>query len=1172
MNWRRGLGWLSVVVVSCAASRSLVAADVRPKFDSQVVSAKTPGHAVVVDVALNPTGRLYLVVNDAGDSFSCDWADWAEPRLVGPAGEKKLTDLTWTSAVSDWGKVGVNRNAGGEPMKIDGQPVAYGIGTHANSLIEFAIPPGYTRFKARAGLDDGGANQGNGSTVRFLVFDEKPPASATRSAAAEPAANDRTPDSAVAALDVAPGLEATLFAAEPLLLSPSDIDVDHLGRVWVCEVVNYRHRNNSRPEGDRILILEDSDHDGKADKSTVFYQGRDIDSALGICVLGNRVIVSVAPNVFVFTDDNGDGKADRKELLFSKVGQAQHDHSTHAFVFGPDGKLYFNVGNSGQAVHDKEGRPITDLAGNIVAANGKPYRQGMVFRCNPDGSEFETLAHNFRNNYEVAVDSFGTLWQSDNDDDGNRGVRINYVMEFGNYGYTDEVTGAGWQSPRTNLEAEIPLRHWHLNDPGVVPNLVQTGGGSPTGICVYEGRLLPEPFQNQVIHCDAGPNICRAYPAVKVGAGYAAKMVGILEGARDKWFRPSDVCAAPDGSLIVADWYDPGVGGHHMGDIDKGRIFRVAPPGAKYRLPKYDFESAAGAIAALQSPNLEARYLAYTALRAMDDQAEPALLGLYQSSEDPRHRARALWLLSKLTSRGRQHAERALADPDSDLRITGLRALRELRIDLIPYLEKLVKDDSPQVRRECAIALRGNKASAAPRLWAELAAQHDGQDRWYLEALGIGAEDQWDAFFGAWLKLVSNQWNTAAGRDIVWRSRAAVSPEYLVKIISDPATAKSELPRYFRAFDFLSGAEKDAAVVQLAFATRSPDDAKQAYIVTEAIERLKGGDLNANPAQKAAVERALEQTQGSVQFVTLVDKFNITERFPQLLALARDNPDSQLGVEAVRVLLARQQARLIATALGDANATHAAAVARAVGNSGDGRAAAYLEKLIEDSGRPLEVRQEAVKGLAKSHNGAIGLLNRAEAKRLDPALMQTAAFALHAANFNDLKSRAAQVFPLPPSRNSQPLPPLADLLKRRGDAARGNTVFNSTGKCATCHVAGGAGKDVGPNLSEIGGKLSREAMFESILYPSAGISLNFETYAVELKSGNVVSGLMASQTPETISLKGADALVRTYNKSEIEEISKQSVSLMPADLQKEMSADELIDVIEFLQTLKPAAK
>ena len=151
-----------------------------------------------------------------------------------------------------------------------------------------------------------------------------------------------------------------------MLLSPSDIDVDHKGRVWVCEVVNYRGRDGQRPEGDRILILEDTNQDGVADKQTVFYQGRDIDSALGICVLGKKVIVSVAPNVLVFTDEDGDGKADRKEVLFTKVGRPQHDHSTHAFVFGPDGKLYWNVGNEGHAVHDKDGRPIVDRAGNVV--------------------------------------------------------------------------------------------------------------------------------------------------------------------------------------------------------------------------------------------------------------------------------------------------------------------------------------------------------------------------------------------------------------------------------------------------------------------------------------------------------------------------------------------------------------------------------------------------------------------------------------------------------------------------------------------------------------------------------------------------------------------------------------------------------------------------------------
>ena len=138
-------------------------------------------------------------------------------------------------------------------------------------------------------------------------------------------------------------------------------------------------------------------------------------------------------------------------------------------------------------------------------------------------------------------------------------------MQYGNYGYTDEMTGAGWQANRTNIEDSIPLRHWHLNDPGAVPNLLQTFAGSPTGMVVYEGSLLPAEFHGQMIHCDAGPNVVRSYPVKKEGAGYTAETINILKGEKDQWFRPADVCVAPDGSLIVADWYDPGVGGHAAG-------------------------------------------------------------------------------------------------------------------------------------------------------------------------------------------------------------------------------------------------------------------------------------------------------------------------------------------------------------------------------------------------------------------------------------------------------------------------------------------------------------------------------------------------------------------------------------------------------------------------------
>ncbi len=783
----------------------------KPVFSTKVVTPKTAGHSAAIDADITGAKKLYLVVTDGGNGFSCDWADWAEPRLVGPKGEKKLTELKWKAATSDFGQVRVGKNAGGRELRINGKSVAYGIGTHAHSVIEYDLPAGYTRFKATGGLDNGGTDQGTcgqQTSVQFQVYTAAPPRLARRAGGR---GTGRPPEEALAGLDIAKGLEATLSASEPMLLNPSNMDIDHLGRIWVCEVVNYRGKGK-RTEGDRILILEDTDGDGVCDKSKTFYQGNDINSPHGICVLGTpsgkgtRVIVSAGDKVQVFKDEDGDLKADGAGMvLFSGIQGTQHDHGIHAFTFGPDGKLYFNFGNNGKTIKDAQGKTIVDQAGNEVVANRKPYQEGMVFRCNLDGSELETLGWNFRNNWMVTVDSFGSIWQSDNDDDGNKGVRINYVMEYGNYGYKDEITGAGWKEARTGMHAEVPLRHWHLNDPGVMPNLLQTGAGSPTGITVYEGTLLPKIFHGQVLHCDAGPSICRSYITANDGAGYkVTETVALLHGARDNWYRPSDVSVAPDGSVFIADWYDPGVGGHNAGDLDSGRLFRLAPPGHKYNVPKFDFASVEGAIEALQNPNYAVRYIAWTALHKMGKKAESALVELYDS-KNPRYRARALWLLGKSHGEGERWVAKALADGDPNIRIVGIRLARQLKMDMLPIIAKLVSDSSPQVRRELLVALRHNRSPKAPGLWAEMAAQHDGKDRWYLEALGMSADKQWGAFFAAWLKKVDGKWNTPAGRDIVWRSRSTAALGLLAELVAESvedSSSKKAHERYMRAFDF----------------------------------------------------------------------------------------------------------------------------------------------------------------------------------------------------------------------------------------------------------------------------------------------------------------------------------------------------------------------------------
>ena len=981
----------------------------------------------------------------------------------------------------------------------------------------------------------------------------------------------RLPENAVLGLEAAKGLQVNLFASEPMMGNPTNIDVDAKGRVWVCEAYNYRPElnpgNPQREEGDRILILEDLNADGHADTAKVFYQGKDIDAALGVAVLGNKVIVSSSPNVFMFTDTDGDDVADKKEVLYSGLGGEQHDHAIHSFTFGPDGKLYFNFGNEGKQIMDRNGKPITDKDGKVVNNSGKPYRQGMIFRVNPDGTEFEVLAHNFRNNYEAAVDSYGTLWQSDNDDDGNQGVRINYVMEFGNYGYTDEMTGAGWRSRRTNMEKEIPKQHWHLNDPGSVPNLLQTGAGSPTGMVIYEGDLLPEVYRNQMIHTDAGPNTVRSYPVTKDGAGYKAEIVPLVEGVRDQWFRPSDLSVAPDGSIYISDWYDPGVGGHQMADLNRGRIYRIAPPETPYKTPKLDLSSPEGAVEALQNPNLATRYLAWDKLHKWGTKAEPVLQELWKSDNE-RMRARALWLLAKIDGKADTYIKQALQDKNPDIRITGLRIARQETENVIPYVKQLVKDESPQVRREAAIALRHNKSAEAPALWAELAQQYDGKDRWYLEALGIGADEQWDKFFTAYQQKVGPDMADKASQDIIWRSRTGLALPYLAKNITDANTSSADRAKYFRAFDFIDDPAKEKTLLSLL------DDQGQhkAEVSQLALNHISPSSLAKSPKAKAALDRTLAELKGKQEFVDLVSRYKLKDQNEALLQLALAHPDSSLGVESTRLLLNSGGANLLKKTINSENDAEATAMLAALSRVGSNESMDLIQSVMMDKAGDMTTRKAAVKALGTGWSGEERLMFVVRDGKLPEELEPAASVTLAGAMRTAIRDEALKYLEVANSTTSgKPLPPISELAMRTGAAVKGKQVFLQT--CSVCHQVGKEGSNFGPALTQIGSKLTKDALYVSILHPDAGISFGYEGFIIKLKDGTETAGIIASETEDEIELVSPGGMKSRYAKSQIVSKTQMENSIMPANLQQGLSEQELVDLVEYLYSLKkPAAK
>lgn len=972
------------------------------------------------------------------------------------------------------------------------------------------------------------------------------------------------PKNAVASLQVAPDLHATLFAAEPMLKNPTNIDVDARGRVWVCEAYNYRPAINGNPthtQGDRVVILEDQNGDGKADISKVFYQGPELQSPLGIWVQGNKVIVSDSPNVWVFTDTDGDDKADKKEILFTGLSGDQHDHGMHAFVFGPDGKWYFNFGNEGKQIQDKNGKAIFDR-NTGKAIDKQSYRQGMVFRCNPDGSEMEVLGQNFRNNFEVAVDSYGTLWQSDNDDDGNKSVRINYVMEYGNYGYTDELTGAGWNANRTNLEKTIPERHWHLNDPGVVPNLLQTGAGSPTGIIVYEGNLLPARYQNQIIHCDAGPNVVRSYSVEKKGAGYTATINNLVEGVRDQWFRPSDVCVAPDGSLLVADWYDPGVGGHQAGDQDRGRIFRLAPQNAAWNVPKTDVSSVEGAISALQSPNMSIRYMGWTALHNLGDKAEKPLANLYQSATAPRMKARALWLLSQLPGGGKKYTDMALKDANPDIRITALRTIREQKGDVIGAVKQLVVDKDPQVRRECALALRRNTSAEAPGLWAQLAAQHDGNDRWYLEALGIGADNQWDSYYAAYVKQLNNDpLANAGGRDVVWRARTAASVPLLAKLAGDAAVPLDDRLRYFRAFDFNpGGVEKSNALLQLIQQQHNEG------ITRLALRHLDPAFVKSSPTAKQALQQLLDQTYGTAEYTELVQRYEPGTENVRLRQLALLKPNDNIGREAARLLMQQNGSDLVVETIDGPNADAAANMMVALRRVGSAASLGILKQVALDEKRSMALRKEATRSLGGSMDGEDMILDLLKTGQLKGELKMAANQGVAYAWRKNVRTEAAKYLDGPQTASAKKLPGVNELMAMNGNATKGQLVYKTN--CSVCHQVNGEGMDFGPKLSEIGSKLGKDGQYQAILYPDAGISFGYEGYEVKFKDGSTMTGIISSKTETDLQMKFPGGLVQNYKTANVVSTKKMDTSMMPSGLQEAMTTPELVDLVAYLSTLK----
>ncbi len=950
---------------------------------------------------------------------------------------------------------------------------------------------------------------------------------------------------------VADGFEVNLFAADPAIAKPIQMNFDPAGRLWIASSEVYPQIKPGQVADDKILVLEDRNGDGRSDKTSIFARGLLIPT--GVEPGDGGAYVANSTELLHLADTDGDGQADRTRVVLSGFGTEDTHHILHTLRWGYDGALYFN-----QSVY---------IHSHIETPHGvRRLGGGGIWQFRPETMQLEVFIRGLVNPWGHHFDRWGQSFATD----GAGGEGINYC-----------IPGASF--------------FWAVGAERIFPGL---NPGSPKycGLEVVSGRAMPESWQGNLLTNDfRGNRVCR-FVLSDDGAGFAAREQTELIKTKHVAFRPIDIKMGPDGAIYIADWYNPII---QHGEVDfrdprrdhtRGRIWRVSAKGrAPVDRPKLVGVETGALLDELKSPEQWTRDRARRALQERGSANVSGPLAAWVAALDPKnlmydhHRLEALWTSEAVRQIDPALLGELLRSADPRVRAAAVRVVpgaREKLADPVEMLGERVLDENPRVRLEAVRAL-----SAFPGVRSAeraMSALDRPVDRFLEYGLWLTARD----LAPDWLPAMQAGRFDFGGHPerAVFALLAVGTPETvrpLLTLLRDGKVPRDQDPKVQDFIATKGGPAELGAVLDLVVRGEAIPASRRVALLdllaraSRQRKLVPAGDLAQIVSLLTGPDEALRAS--ALRAAGAWDVPAIGGRLAEL-ATAAETPRAvrAAAIEAIaqrREVAGRQTLVELAGRSGSTEIPSMALAALEGIDPADAspRIAAWLARLpvdrVDDGRRVLAAvlgRRDGASTLAR----AITMANVA----ISPDLAKLAIRQVRSSGHDEpalvaALSKAAKLDAAPKALNAAEMSALLTEVASQGNPSRGERIFRRKDlACLKCHAIAGAGGQVGPGLESIGASAPPDYLVDSILQPNKQVKEGYHATAVATDDGRIFTGIPIRKTDSELVLRDTEGNEVTLPTGSIVE-QKMAGSIMPAGLADELTRPELVDLVRFLTEL-----